>query len=439
MYPNLYYAFEDLFGIKIKGLQLINSFGFFVAIAFLIGAWVLAKELRRKEAEGLLGYTERTITTNQQISWFDVVLNFVLGFFLGFKIIGAFLIDSAMDDPQAFIFSSQGHLVAGLLVGLFFGGWKFKDKRQTASLKPEKRVVRIWPHDRVGDMTIYAAIFGFAGAKLFDILESPAAFIRSWNEWQAGNSDAAGFLFSGLTIYGGLIIATIAIIVYARKHKINVLHLADAFATTMMIAYAIGRLGCQVSGDGDWGVPNGAYISTPDAKIVEAAPGQANMALQMNAAFYLPELHIDSISQAKHPSTKAFAGLPNWLFAYNYPHNVVEAGSKIQGCEGKFCSQLPVPAYPTPLYEVLMCTFLFFVLWALRKRIKLAGRLAALYLIFNGIERFLIEQIRVNVPYDQLPFQPTQAEIISILLVICGIILYVVAPKLQPKPATAKA
>src|ERR1043165_750012 len=100
MYPNLYYAFEDLFGVKIKGLQLVNSFGFFVAIAFLVAAWILSKELKRKEAEGLLTYTERTITTNQQVSWFDVIINFLLGFFLGFKIIGAFLIDEAMDDPQ---------------------------------------------------------------------------------------------------------------------------------------------------------------------------------------------------------------------------------------------------------------------------------------------------------------------------------------------------
>ncbi len=438
MYPNLYYAFEDLFGIKIKGLQLVNSFGFFVAIAFLVGAWVLTKEIKRKEAEGVLGYTERTITTNQQVSWFDVLLNFVLGFFLGFKIIGAFLIDEAMDDPQAFIFSGQGHLIAGLLTGLFFGGWKFKDKRQTASLKPEKRVIRIWPHDRVGDIVIYAAIFGFAGAKLFDILESPASFIRSFKAWQAGTTDAASFLFSGLTIYGGLILATIAIIIYARKHKMNVMHLADTFATTMMIAYAIGRIGCQVSGDGDWGVPNMAYISTPDAKIVEATPDQANMALQTNTAFYLDELHVDSLSQAKHLSTKAFAGLPNWLFAYNYPHNVIDAGVKIQGCEGRFCSHLPVPAYPTAFYETLMCTFLFFVLWALRKRVKLAGRLAAIYLIFNGVERFLIEKIRVNVTYD-LPFNPTQAEIISVMLIIFGIILYVMAPKLQPKTTISQA
>jgi prolipoprotein diacylglyceryltransferase len=425
MYPNLYYAFEDLFGIKLRGLQLVNSFGFFVAIAFLIGAWILTKELRRKESEGLLGYTERTIVTNQQVSWFDVLLNFVLGFFLGYKLIGAFLIPEALDDTQAFIFSSKGSLIAGLLAGAFFGGMKFLEKKKTGSGKGEKRVVRIWPHDRVGDITIYAAIFGFLGAKIFHNLENIDEF----------TADPIGSLisFSGLTIYGGLILATLAIIFYARRHKINVLHLADAFAPTMMIAYAVGRLGCQVSGDGDWGIMNSAYISEPDGTIAPAGLDQFQAALQTHARFYMGELHIDSLSQAHHATVKAFAGFPDWLVAYNYPHNVLSAGAPLSGCAGKYCAYLPVPVFPTPLYEFLACSFLFFVLWFLRKRIKLAGRLAAIYLIFNGIERFLVEKIRINTTYNIFGFHPTQAEIISVLLVIAGIFLWIMAPKMQTK------
>jgi prolipoprotein diacylglyceryltransferase len=425
MYPNLYYAFEDLFGIKLRGLQLVNSFGFFVAIAFLVGAWVLTKELRRKEAAGLLRYSERTIVTNEQVSWFDVALNFVLGFFLGYKLIGAFLIPEALDDTQAFIFSGKGSLIAGLLAGLFFGGMKLREKQKTASLKSEKRTVRIWPHDRVGDMTIYAAIFGFLGAKIFHNLENIDEF----------KADPIGSLisFSGLTIYGGLILATIAIIFYARRHKIDVLHLADAFAPTMMIAYAIGRLGCQVSGDGDWGIMNSAYISEPDGSMVPATLGDYQAALQTHARFYMGELHIDSLNQAHHATVKAFGGLPDWLVAYNYPHNVLGAGAPLQGCAGKYCGYLPVPVFPTPLYEFLACTLLFFVLWALRKRVKLAGRLAAIYLVFNGLERFFVEKIRINTTYDLFGFHPTQAEIISVLLMVAGVVLYVVAPKLQPK------
>jgi phosphatidylglycerol---prolipoprotein diacylglyceryl transferase len=428
MYPNLYYAFEDLFGVKIKGLQLVNSFGFFVAIAFLVGAWVLTRELRRKEAEGLFGYTAKTIISNQQVSWFDVALNFVLGFFLGYKIIGAFLLSEAMDDPQAFIFSSKGHLIAGLLLGAFFGGLKWNEKRKNSSGKAEKRTIRIWPHDRVGDIVIYAAIFGFLGAKIFHNLENLDDFMKSPVE--------SLISFSGLTIYGGLILATIAIIYYARKNNITVLHLADAFAPTMMIAYAIGRIGCQVSGDGDWGILNSAYISNPDGSIALSSPGQFNAALNTHAVAYMDNLHASSLSQVHHASVKAFAGLPEWMVAYNYPHNVVNElnGARLADCVGdKYCNYLPIPVFPTPFYEFLACTLLFFVIWFLRKRVKLSGRLAAIYLMFNGLERFFIEKIRVNTTYNLFGFHPTQAEIISVLLFISGVILYIYAPRIQPK------
>lgn len=428
MYPNLYYAFEDLFGIRINGLQLVNSFGFFVAIAFLVGAWILTRELRRKEAEGFFTFTTRTISSNQAVTWFDVIVNFLLGFFLGYKIIGAFLVPEAMEDPQAFIFSMKGHIVAGLLTGALFGGLKWNEKRKVSTGKPEKRTVRIWPHDRVGDMVIYAAIFGFLGAKIFHNLENLDEF----------SADPIGALisFSGLTIYGGLIIATLAIIWYARKHNIAVLHLADAFAPTMMIAYAIGRIGCQVSGDGDWGILNSAYMSNPDASIALASPEQFQAALQDHARFYVNDLRVDSLSQVQHASVKAFAGLPDWFVAYNYPHNVVSAGTPLADCTGRYCNYLPIPVFPTPLYEFLACTFLFLVLWFLRKRIRIAGRLAGIYLVMNGLERFFVEKIRINTTYNFFGFHPTQAEIISTLLVVAGIILYIYAPRIQPaKPA----
>jgi len=81
--------------------------------------------------------------------------------------------------------------------------------------------------------------------------------------------------------------------------------------------------------------------------------------------------------------------------------------------------------FPTPLYEVIFCSLLFGVLWALRKRLKPAGAVFALYLILNGLERFLIEKIRVNNRMDFLGMQPTQAEVISLGLILAGILLWV--------------
>jgi phosphatidylglycerol:prolipoprotein diacylglycerol transferase len=164
-----------------------------------------------------------------------------------------------------------------------------------------------------------------------------------------------------------------------------VIHLCDAMAPALMLAYALGRLGCQLSGDGDWGIAN-----------------------------FNP---------------KPFSWMPDWMWAYQYPHNVLEAGNPIPGCIGQYCNQLAEPVFPTPFYEFVMCTVLFLVLWFIRKRIKLAGQVFGLYLVFNGMERFFIEKFRVNTKYEALPFQPTQAEIISLLLVLSGTILLVFSRK----------
>jgi len=67
---------------------------------------------------------------------------------------------------------------------------------------------------------------------------------------------------------------------------------------------------------------------------------------------------------------------------------------------------------------------LFFLLWSLRKKFKIPGTLFAFYLFINGIERFFIEKIRVNTRYTIFGFHPTQAEIISTLLILGGAGLY---------------
>jgi phosphatidylglycerol:prolipoprotein diacylglycerol transferase len=372
MYPNLYYAFKDLFGIELSGLKLVNSFGFFVALSFILSAWILTIELRRKQQQGLLQFTEEKIMIGQPAGLTELIVNGLLGFVFGYKLIGAFTIPDALNDPQAFILSSNGNFLTGMIVALIFGGLKWWEKKKEQLEKPEERIVRIWPQDRVGDIVIYAALFGFLGAKIFHNLEN-------WNEFA---KDPIGSLisFSGLTFYGGLICAGIAILWYAHKNRISIIHLLDSMATTMMFAYAFGRIGCMVSGDGDWGIVNN--------------------------------------------QPKPFSWLPDILWAYKFPHNVIGEGVAIPGCVGQFCNELPLPVYPTPLYEIIICFFLFGVLWFLRNKIKVPGKLFSLYMIFNGLERFFIEKIRVNTKYDFV-FNPTQAELISFALILGGIWLFI--------------
>jgi phosphatidylglycerol---prolipoprotein diacylglyceryl transferase len=428
MYPNLYYAFKDIFGVEWNWLRIFNSFGFFVALSFIAAAIVLTKELRRKEREGLLVYTEETIMVGKPASIGDLLMNFILGFLLGYKIIGLFTSDSELTkDPQSFIFSSEGNLPAGLLLGLLLAGLKWYERNKQKLAKPEQRKIRIWPHDRVGDMVIFAAIFGFLGAKIFHNLEN-------WDELMENPIESL-LSFSGLTFYGGLICAAIAISYYAKKHKIGFWHLGDAIAPALMIAYAVGRLGCQVSGDGDWGILNSAYITDPvTTKAVPADTSRFRAMVQGNAIYYKDQF--GSPTNVQHASVKAPSFLPNWMVAYSYPNNVINEGTRIPNCTEDHCSVLPIPVFPTPFYETVVCTIFFLVLWALRKRIRTAGIIFGLYMILNGFERFLVEKIRVNTVYNFFGFHPTQAEIISFLLVLAGTIIIIVRRK-AARPATA--
>jgi prolipoprotein diacylglyceryltransferase len=419
MYPNLYYVFEDLFGIKIGFLRFINSFGFFVAMAFLVAAALLSKELRRKSKEGLFAPTERKLVVGGPATAGELIANFLLGFLFGYKILALFIIGAAaVQDPQAYIFSSNGSLWLGLLTGGLFAWMKWRERKKQQLKAPEERMVRIWPQDRVGDLTVIALIVGLIGAKMFDIFEN-------WSDFLEHPSD---YLLSGggLTFYGGLICATIAIIYYARKNKFGVRHLADAIAPSLMIAYAVGRIGCQVAGDGDWGIYNSAYKVDSTNNIALAAPTDFQDTLRANAAYFAR--HFGPANAVPHKDflkPAALGFLPNWLFAYHYPRNVNKMGIPIAGCNDMYCNRLVMPVFPTPLYEVIFCSLLFGVLWALRKRLKPAGAVFALYLILNGLERFLIEKIRVNNRMDFLGMQPTQAEVISLGLILTGISLWV--------------
>lgn len=425
MYPNLYYFLKDALGIEPWGFtQYINSFGFFVALSFLLAAFLLSKELQRKEGEGLLsGSIEKTLV-GAPASWGELAGNFIFGFIVGYKLLGVFLQNEDI-HPQEYIFSSKGSFLGGILLAVLFTGLKYREKESRKLPKPEIRSVLVMPHQRVSDITVLAAIAGFAGAKLFDNLENWDRFIQ----------DPIGSFLSpsGLTFYGGLICAALAIIWYARKKKIGILHLCDAVAPALMLSYATGRIGCHVSGDGDWGIINKAYTLDADGNIVKADPEAFTRTMAAGGEYinYLTR-EFGSIDKIPTASTEAPSFLPNWFMAYNYPHNVNEVGSLIPGCEGSYCMQLNPLVFPTPLYEIIACTILFIALWSFRKRMKVAGQLFGLYLILNGLERFLIEKIRVNSTYDIWGFHPTQAEIISSLLMLSGTFMLFYLKKIKP-------
>ncbi len=432
MFPTLNYFFKYLFGWD-WGSNFPPTFGFLVAMAFLSAAWVLHRELKRKEKLGLLRSVKRKVKVGEKAKTFDLVSYGIFGFVVGYKLLAIILGDEAFKiNPQGFILSTQGNFLGGIIGAALFAGFIYWDKKRKSLPQPKEEEIDVHPYQLVGNITFYAAISGIIGAKIFHQLEY-------WDNFVA---DPIGNLFSpsGLTFYGGLIGGALGVWYYLRRNKMPLIVVADAVAPGLILAYAVGRLGCMCSGDGDWGIINSAYRITDDRQYVVVPAGDIQHDLYdkdpltqtSNADIFGG--NGQPVSYAYYKKPKALSFLPTWLFAYDYPHNVNNEGIPIKNCnKDEFCKRLPLPVFPTPIYETLMGFFIFAVLWLIRKRIKIPGMLFCIYLVLNGFERFFIEKIRVNSEFPLLGMKVSQAEIIAVVIILMGILGLIFTPKLKDK------
>ncbi|MFM7339630.1 MAG: prolipoprotein diacylglyceryl transferase, partial [Bacteroidota bacterium] len=183
-------------------------------------------------------------------------------------------------------------------------------------------------------------------------------------------------LFSGegLTFYGGLITSIVLILFYLRKKSTPFLAVADAAGPSLMIAYGIGRIGCQLAGDGDYGIPteHAFGMSYPEGMVSTLSARNTELVR------YFQEV---------------FPGRP-------IPEDII--------------------VHPTPVYETLIAFAFFAILWKFRTKQLGMGQLFGMYLILAGIERFFVEFLRMNPLYAGL----SQAQWISIALAVSGGIIY---------------
>ena len=143
---------------------------------------------------------------------------------------------------------------------------------------------------------------GLAGSRLYHLLESPAEFFA--DPWPQLFS-TMGFAFAG-AIIGGFI----ALVVLAKRFRMPVLLMLDVASPAAAMGYGIGRIGCLISGDGDYGKPT---------------------------------------------------TLP-WGMAF--PHGIVPT---TQSCV-EWGAAADCRVHPTPIYEFLAAIFIFWVLWRLGAR-----------------------------------------------------------------------
>jgi phosphatidylglycerol:prolipoprotein diacylglycerol transferase len=120
--------------------------------------------------------------------------------------------------------------------------------------------------DRAYEMILAALVGGLVGARAYFIVQN----------YGDVKHDLVGSIFSGsgLVWYGGALGGAIAVLAWARWRGMLGLALLDLAAPALALGYAIGRIGCQVSGDGDYGKPwNGPWaMSYPHGTVPTTTP-----------------------------------------------------------------------------------------------------------------------------------------------------------------------
>lgn len=209
--------------------------------------------------------------------------------------------------------------------------------------------------DYAADIVAAAVIGGIVGAKL----------------WYVALTGDPGALFSrgGLVWYGGFLGGALAVILNGWRLRVPLRWTMQLTAPALAAAYALGRVGCFLVND-DYGGPT----SLPWAvKFPNGSP----------------------------PSTAA--NLHG--FGFSMP-TAIDPSTVLS-------------VHPTQLYEVAAMLVVFGVLWILRNKGRPIGWLFGVYLVFAGIERFLVEILRAK--DDRLLGPFTIAQATSVVLVLIGI------------------
>jgi phosphatidylglycerol:prolipoprotein diacylglycerol transferase len=214
-----------------------------------------------------------------------------------------------------------------------------------------------------GTITLLAVVFGISGAKILSLLENWSSFMH--------NPVGEAFSPGGLTWYGGFVLGMAAVTLYIRRKRIPTLKVWDSLAMGLILAYGIARLGCHLSGDGDYGFPTDLPWGTDYSKGV-------------------------------FPPSQALAPFPE--ITSRFPGGVIPAN---------------IPCHPTPVYEMILGIVGFLILWNLRKRPWPDGKMFAVYLAMSGVFRFSVEFLRLN---PRLLFGLSEAQLIAIPLVIGAVV-----------------
>ena len=212
--------------------------------------------------------------------------------------------------------------------------------------------------DYAADIVAASVIGGIVGAKL-------------WYVALTGDPHAI-LSRGGLVWYGGFIGGALAVILNSWRLRVPLRWTMQLAAPALAAAYALGRVGCFLVND-DYGRPTDLPwgVKFPEGLPISSAENLKNL-------FGVP------IPAGIDPTTV-------------------------------------LAVHPTQLYEAAAMLLVFAILWSLRKSGRPVGWLFGLYLIFAGIERFLVEILRAK--DDRFLGSFTLAQLTSVIIVAIGLAL----------------
>ncbi len=218
--------------------------------------------------------------------------------------------------------------------------------------------------DFASSLVVWAAIGAIACSRLYAVIEEFPLYMR--DPW------SIIFSSSGFVWYGALIGGLLSAYCVSWYYKINFLTTGDMAGPAPVIGQALGRIGCHLSGDGDWGKPT---------------------RLPWGVLY------------------------PNALVGWN-GNTVLKLDSQNHLCPGSIPASMCTRHLCT---RPSLYTIIFLFLWARRKKTKVPGQLFFLYLMLAGAARFMVEFLRVN---PRVFMGLSEAQLIAIVMMTLGTSLY---------------
>jgi len=209
-------------------------------------------------------------------------------------------------------------------------------------------------------MVIVAALAGIIGSRIYAILDDLPGYL----------ADPMSMIFSGagFVFYGGLIGGLLGVFLVSRWYRVPFGVTMDLSAPALAIGQAIGRIGCLLSGDGDWGMPSTLPWAMSFPRAIVGWNGSTVLKLDES----------------------------NRLVSGFFPG---------------------VRVHPAPIYETILYLGVFMILWAMRKTSYPPGRLLYWYFVLAGAARFMVEFIRVN---PRVFYGLSEAQLIAIVMMLGG-------------------